>query len=490
MNSARSEEAGPMKHRIWWLVALGVLLMGLGLNGARAVMAAGSAAVPEGVDLIEVTVGSEAQSAVGLDALAEAQAQLEGSRLSWWALGRGTIGTDDRNTIADVYGVTGAFQDFHHMDMLYGSFLPRTRNGSNAVVLESDLANRLFGTENAVGLAVEFMGVTFQVCGVCRTDSSILGLVSSNSQFRAYVTGYDLVNTGKLEIGGMEALLPEAAPGVAMQTLKTALQEQGLPTASMLFADSTDRRRVDDQLTSLPLAAVSLSAMAVLLAIVLRSARGLFLEARGILREDYFRNAWGALLWRVGKLLLITVAAAALSWFLWRLVGLEPYLPAKYIPGSWIDLSFYQELIRSESQAAIEAASYSRQWWAVSRETALAIGRALNSLAVLGAVTAALSLRVLWADRKWEGASRTPVHNPGRWDIPVLWGLALLGYGLSLLLTAAVGLPLYTSTDVPAVQGIALTLWALALHRDTLDRFLFKQAAAQAAGSRQQKYGG
>lgn len=465
-----------MKYKIWWLIAAGVLLMGIGMTASQAALQAGSPTVPGGYDLISATAGgSSAQgAAMTLDNISEIQALVKDSKFSWWAAGQGTIGTDDRSTSAQIYAVSGAFQDLHHMDMLYGSFLPRSGAGATAAVLDSALAYRIFGTQNAVGMEVKYSGRTFQVCGVTRADDSLIGLMSGGGQFRAYLSGYDLIATNKLSIGGFEAIVSRGAPGESLQAVKTAMTTEGISTGSFLFRDLTEQQQLNKEVSVLPLVLLALSAIIILLVFFLRAVRGIARQSIAILRDGYMRDVWGALLWQLTKIVLLAGASVGLAALLWSNVHLDFLLPAKYIPSSWIDLTFYKTLIQTESQAAVAALAYAPQWWDTKAAAAVGLSRGLGLLATAGILTAALSLRALWADRRHAAALAPRIKPTGAWDVPALWGLAFLSLGLSLLLAIGTGLPIYAGMNVLVVLALGLAVWALAMNREKLEGLLYK----------------
>lgn len=467
-----------MKHRIWWIIAAGVLLMGLGMMGAGAVLKDGSPTVPQGCDLISVTAGtnaSQSSAALTLQNISDMQTNLKGAMLSWWAEGTGavsTTGTVSGNAQADVYAVAAAFQDLHPVRMVYGTFLPRVENGSHAVVLDSSLAYSLFGTENAVGMDIQFSGITYQVCGVYRADSSLLGLLTGGSLPRAYITGYDLISSGKLTIGGYEAILPHAAPGVSLQSVQSAMQTEGVPTSAFYMTDKTQQVALDTEVSLAAQALLAISAMLVLLLFFLRVARGIFREALAILNSSYLSQVWGSLLWRLVKIVLILTGFAAMCWLLWSCVGLNFNLPAKYIPGSWIDTTFYTTLIKTESQAAIAARNYPLLWWDAAYNGAVGLSHGLDLIAMLGMVLTALGLRALWADRKTAGAD--PRASQSLKDIPALWGWAVLSVVAFLLMNYWTGLPLRTAWGALGVLALSLSVWACAMHKTRFESFFYK----------------
>lgn len=471
-----------MKYKIWWLIALGVILMGAGMLGSLSAINAGKDTAAPGMDLVNVTAGSAAVSSGSTltpDDAAAVQTAVKGSKIAWWAMGHGTIGTDTRSTQADVFAVSGTFQDFHHMDMMFGSFLPRKDEGSTAVVLDSDLAYRLFGTYNAVGLDVQYQGMTFQVCGVVRADDSLLGLMSGDGQFRAYVSGYGLVSTKKLTIAGLEAQVPSGAPGEAVSTIQTAMQQQSIPTGSFLFEDMTEKVKLASETAALPAALLSVAALLVLLAFIVRVFRGIWRESAVDLHEDYFRNVAARLGWRLVRLLALIAASAGLVWLIWSLSGLKFYLPTRFIPGSWIDTKFYTGLIKSESQTALTAAAYPRYWWYSAWVASTSVAGMMEGLAYAGTIVTALSLRSLFADRK--AAALVPsAKRAGAWDIPSLWILALLSYGVYALAAHLSGLPFYSGLRTLYALALGLAVFDSAMHKEKLEKLFFRKIEKEA----------
>jgi heme/copper-type cytochrome/quinol oxidase subunit 2 len=455
--------------------------MGLGMMGSQAVLKAATPAT-SGNDLITASAtgtsgnsSGNTSTAVTLDDLTAVQSAIEGSSLSWWAESKGTIGTDARNTQADVYAVSGAFGDFHHMDMLFGSFIPRTRSGGMACVLESDLAYRLFGTQNAVGLEVQFMGKTFQVSGIVKSDPSLLGMLSSDGAFRAYISGYDLIDQKKMTVGGFEMLVPRGAPGESLQAVKSAMQSQNIGTGSFQLTDQTDQMKLDAEIALIPLVLLGVCAALVLIAFFIRAMRGMFRESLALVHEDYFSNVAGSIAWKLGKLVILLGVSVGVVLLIFKGIGLNFYLPAKYIPSSWIDPSFYSGIIKTGAQNAIAAQAYPRQWWNIAYSSAVSLSGILNAVAVIGLIASSLSLRALRADRRYAAEIERSKKARGVWDAPVLWILAFASFCGVMIMEAWMGLPVETSLGALLALALSLGVWALAMHKEEAERLFFKE---------------
>jgi len=72
---------------------------------------------------------------------------------------------------AEVMAVLGDFFVFHPMDFTYGNAFLNDPSNPMGVVIDRDLAWKLFGAENIVGMTVELGGQEFTVVGVTEKES-------------------------------------------------------------------------------------------------------------------------------------------------------------------------------------------------------------------------------------------------------------------------------------------------------------------------------
>lgn len=80
--------------------------------------------------------------------------------------------TGDRGTsMATVVGVWGNFSLFHPYEMLSGSFLTADDLMDDRVVLDYDLAWKLFGASSLEGMSVKINGKPYYVAGVARRET-------------------------------------------------------------------------------------------------------------------------------------------------------------------------------------------------------------------------------------------------------------------------------------------------------------------------------
>lgn len=93
----------------------------------------------------------------------------------WSMAGSGTTTasiTGDRGTsMATVVGITGNFSLFHPYEMLSGSFLTEDDLMDDRVVLDYELAWKLFGASSLEGMSVKINGKPYYVAGVARRET-------------------------------------------------------------------------------------------------------------------------------------------------------------------------------------------------------------------------------------------------------------------------------------------------------------------------------
>jgi putative ABC transport system permease protein len=90
-------------------------------------------------------------------------------------------GTNSQN---QVVGVTADYAQVRNLTIASGRFLAEVDSQAHVVVLGSELASDLFGTENSVGLSLRIDGEPFQVVGVLEESG---GFGPSSPDTRAYV---------------------------------------------------------------------------------------------------------------------------------------------------------------------------------------------------------------------------------------------------------------------------------------------------------------
>lgn len=76
------------------------------------------------------------------------------------------------NTTAEAMAVGGDFFVFHPMKFTYGSAFLNDNSNPMGIVIDSDLAWKVFGAENVVGMTVTINDIEFVVVGVSEKESS------------------------------------------------------------------------------------------------------------------------------------------------------------------------------------------------------------------------------------------------------------------------------------------------------------------------------
>lgn len=124
----------------------------------------------------EHNVGSELDSVYGEDTDASSDEGQEDA--SYYASAYMTEGkitlTTENSKLEDVktYGVSGAYDTFHPLEMISGSFLTAEDVHSDCIVVDEDAAWILFGSTDIVGMEVDWDGKPLYIKGVYKEGDS------------------------------------------------------------------------------------------------------------------------------------------------------------------------------------------------------------------------------------------------------------------------------------------------------------------------------
>ncbi len=135
---------------------------------------------------------------------------------------KGPMGSTKAETIA----AGGDYFTFHPMDFLFGSYFLNDESVPTGIVIDSNLAWKVFGAVNIVGKTVEINGVEFTVSGVCEPESTkgIYGYTYGTRPrlFMSYA-GYVAAVGQDTDVTIFEAALPNPVNGFAKNIFNKAI---------------------------------------------------------------------------------------------------------------------------------------------------------------------------------------------------------------------------------------------------------------------------
>lgn len=162
-------------------------------------------------------------------------------------------------------GVSGDYYLFHPMKMLAGAFLSDDTLDPKKIVIDKELAFKLFGSYNAVGSEVMINERAYTIVGVLEYGDTKIDKKTSGDLVHAYIlfeelnylssaaanltgtTSQDAVfdsegqESPALAITCYEVVLPNKIRGIALQNLQNAMETAGKVEKNFLFVDNTDR---------------------------------------------------------------------------------------------------------------------------------------------------------------------------------------------------------------------------------------------------------
>jgi len=153
-------------------------------------------------------------------------------------------------------GVSGDYYLFHPLQMVDGAFLSDDTLDSKKIVLDKELAFKLFRTYNVVGSKVSINGRSYTIVGVVRHADNKIDRKAYGDYLRAYVFFDELAylsapdpekevsaepDSSNLAIMCYEVVLPNKLRNIALQNLITSMEAAGKTEKNFLFVDNTNR---------------------------------------------------------------------------------------------------------------------------------------------------------------------------------------------------------------------------------------------------------
>jgi len=148
---------------------------------------------------------------------------------------RGTKGSVSAKTLA----VGGDFFVFHQLSFKYGSGFLNDESNPMGVVLDRDLAWRVYGAENIIGMTVEIGGEEFVIVGIAERESNSGPYKKAYGDTpRLYMSYAGYRKVGSAGVTAFEAALPNPVTGFAMNIFKGAVHAN---ESQSVMREVTDR---------------------------------------------------------------------------------------------------------------------------------------------------------------------------------------------------------------------------------------------------------
>ncbi len=158
-------------------------------------------------------------ASITLDEEASSTARL--AVYSYSASGEVSLSTEHGSTNVKAYGVGGDFFHFHPLKLVYGSYFSESDLMQDRIVIDTETAWKLFGSNDVVGMFVKINGIPHMVVGVYERESGYLNDAAGNGVSRVYVSHETLYRNGQYHgLETAEYLIPNPVRGFAMDLVK------------------------------------------------------------------------------------------------------------------------------------------------------------------------------------------------------------------------------------------------------------------------------
>ena len=135
----------------------------------------------------------------------------------------GEIGlqSEHGNVNVKAYGVGGDFFQFHPLQLVSGGYFSESDLMQDRVILDTDTAWQLFGSNDVVGMFVLIDRIPHMVVGVYERESSYFNDAAGNNKSCIYVSHETLFNYGQYHgLESVEYLIPNPVTGFAVDLVE------------------------------------------------------------------------------------------------------------------------------------------------------------------------------------------------------------------------------------------------------------------------------
>ena len=158
-------------------------------------------------------------ASIALDEEASATARL--AIYAYSASGEVSLSTEQGSTKVKAYGVGGDFFQFHPLKLVYGGYFSESDLMQDRIVIDTETAWKLFGSNDVAGMFVKINGIPHMVVGVYEREEGYFNDAAGNGVSSVYVSHKTLYQHGQYHgLETAEYLIPNPVSGFAVDLVQ------------------------------------------------------------------------------------------------------------------------------------------------------------------------------------------------------------------------------------------------------------------------------
>ncbi len=143
---------------------------------------------------------------------------------SYSAMGEITLSFDENNFSGKAYGVGGDFFVFHPVTLVYGNYFSEANLMDDYVIIDEEIAWKLFGSSNVVGKYVTIQNIPHKIIGVYERTVSKMDELAGNDVPTLFLSYQSLAKYGTNKgIKNYEIIMPDPVSGFARNMVDEVL---------------------------------------------------------------------------------------------------------------------------------------------------------------------------------------------------------------------------------------------------------------------------
>lgn len=158
-------------------------------------------------------------ASIALDEEASSTARL--AIYAYSASGEVSLSTEQGSTKVKAYGVGGDFFQFHPLELVYGGYFSESDLMQDRIVIDTETAWKLFGSNDVAGMFVKINGIPHMVVGVYEREDGYFNDAAGNGVSSVYVSHKTLYQHGQYHgLETAEYLIPNPVRGFAVDLVQ------------------------------------------------------------------------------------------------------------------------------------------------------------------------------------------------------------------------------------------------------------------------------
>jgi len=285
----------------------------------------------------------------------ELEKALEPELMTCYAFDGGLVAWERSRSEAVICGIKGDFNEFYNMRLKRGSFLNKSDydNENHVAVLDEELAQSIFGSDDIIGLDVEIFNKKFKVIGITSNDTSIVTRLIEKDLPYAYIP-LNTMNVGNEDFSITNVELKAEKGSLDRSVIEDKINLIGRYSDDFYIEDWNSIGIISRQRFDILLFITGIYLIWNLLLVIYDISRKFIALMKSYLNESYFSDVikiiWLKFFVAFGKIAGIVLAII----FIWKEISFDLYILPERFPEDPTSISEIFGVVKKSIMEAVK----------------------------------------------------------------------------------------------------------------------------------------